>query len=88
MIDVCIYVVDRKMQGCSIKCMTLWDKIILILGPEDAESFQFEVRSFLSELNCPHTVLLKDMSSLDQPVNRLILIGQLFLLISYMCFID
>lgn len=63
-------------------------KTVLFLGPEDAESFQFEVRSFLSELNCPHTVLLKDMSSLDQPVNRLILIGQLFLLVLYMRFND
>ena len=46
-------------------------------GPEDAESFHLEVRSFLSELNCPHPSLVQDLTALSQPGNRLLFIGQL-----------
>ena len=46
-------------------------------GPDDAESFHLELRSFLNELKCYHEVLVTDLAALNEPGNRLILIGQL-----------
>eukprot|EP00731_Ephydatia_muelleri_P017983 Em0011g23a len=36
-----------------------------ISGPEDAESFQLELRGFLLELNCPHTTLADNLDQFD-----------------------
>ena len=36
-----------------------------VSGPEDAESFQLELRGFLQELNCPHTTLADNLDQFD-----------------------
>ena len=44
-----------------------------VSGPEDAESFQLEIRGFLQELNCPHSTLAQ---TLDQFGSKLLLLGR------------
>ena len=46
-------------------------------GVQDAESFQLEMRAFLVELCCPHSVLTQDLGALAVATNRLLLVGEL-----------
>lgn len=45
-------------------------------GPEDADSFQLEMRALLAELGCPHSTLTEGMALLDAFSSRLLLVGE------------
>ena len=45
------------------------------LGPQDADSFNLEMRSFVSEIGCPHKALVQDLMALNEYHNRLLLLG-------------
>lgn len=65
----------------SAYCTSQWRSYLAVLttircaGASDAESFHLEMRSFLNELRCPHVQLTKDLSSLIETNNRLLLVG-------------
>ena len=46
-------------------------------GPDDAESFQLELRGLLRELQCPHFSLTADMHVLDSAEKRLLVLDYL-----------
>ncbi len=46
-----------------------------IIGVLDSDSFSLEMRSFITEIGCPHKVLVQDLTALKEYRNRLLLLG-------------